>query len=313
MKIPEERGGILDAREDERRVLHEDDVHELHVHDFPDLGVERGHDAAQPLGLDGTLGEAGHEPLRDEGRDGIALALEEAEDQERALARRGRLGRRARPLGVAQALEERDEQGGEGTPMRGLGQASEYAAERLLRLLVEDGPQVLAKQDAEVGVLPERSHHDPPEGEIGLERDERCPRKLVENLRKIVELLDDEGQLGLGIPSAPPGRHLAAARPRDLAVEIEQKRREIFLAFPEELGGQHRHVGHPGAHGCHLFDVILQGSVRPFECGKRKAVDLEEALETLQPHLHLEQVVVLDAAREQSRGLEDREAGHAPL
>src|ERR1035437_8780205 len=114
-------------------------------------------------------------------------------------------------------------------------------------------------------------------------------------------------------PWAGSGRHLAAARPCDLAVEIEQKGREILRAFPEELGGEHRHVGHPGAYGSHLFDVILERSVRPFERGKRQAIDLEEALEALQPHLHLEQVVVLDPVREQSRRLEDREAGHGPL
>jgi hypothetical protein len=196
--------------------------------------------------------------------------------------------------------------------VRRFGQALEHPTERLLRLLVEDRPQVLAEEDAEIGVLPERADHDPAEREIRLERDERRACELVEDLREIVELLDDERELRLGVPAAARG-HLAAARPRDLTVEVHEERREVFLAFPEELRREHRHVSHASARGAHLLHVVLERRVRTLEGRERQAVDLEEPLEALQPHFHLEQVVVLDPVREEGRSLENREARHGPF
>src|ERR1017187_520705 len=85
----------------------------------------------------------GSAALRDERGDGFALTLEEAEDEKRARARGGRLGGGARPVRVAQPLEQRNEERRERPPVRRVGQALEHPTERLLRLLVEDRPQGL--------------------------------------------------------------------------------------------------------------------------------------------------------------------------
>jgi hypothetical protein len=83
------------------------------------------------------------------------------------------------------------------------------AGERLLRAPVEDRSEVLAEQDPEVRILLQRPDDHPTQGKIGLERQERDVRHLVEDPREVVELLDDERQLPLGraLPAGPLAGH----------------------------------------------------------------------------------------------------------
>src|SRR5258708_4112427 len=107
VEVAQEGRRILETREDESLILHEHDVDELDVHDFLHFRLERGHDAVETGGLWRSFREARHEALRDERRDGFALALEKAEDEKSARARGGRLGGAVRPIGGPPPLEQR--------------------------------------------------------------------------------------------------------------------------------------------------------------------------------------------------------------
>ena len=111
LRIPD---GVLHPRVDELRVLHQDDVDELELHHLLHFHLDGEDEALEPRADGRLLGEARQEPLADELAEAGRLGPDEAEDEERALDRRGRLDRLPDPLRVAEPLEELDEERREG-------------------------------------------------------------------------------------------------------------------------------------------------------------------------------------------------------